>query len=112
MILIYATLYKCARSDPTASWRSLEALSTGELRDDCGNKLSVPVLMNKEDNLRVPHSSFWRALAAARSPGGQVAVMHAFAAFWKFMFVQTQARSALRMKKVRTTLHSVKRGTH
>ena len=68
--------------------------------------------MNKERNLRVPHSSFWRALAAARSPGGQVAVMHAFAAFWKFMFVQTQARSALRMKTVRTTLHSAKRGTH
>ena len=43
----------------------------------------------------MPHSSFWRAFAAARSPGGQVAVMQALAAFWKFMFVQTQARSAL-----------------
>ena len=43
----------------------------------------------------MPHSSFWRAFAAARSPDGQVAVMQAFAAFWKFMFVQTQPKSAL-----------------
>ena len=49
----------------------------------------------RESNVQRPHSSFWRASAAGRSLGGQVAVMQALAAFWKFVLVQTQGRSAL-----------------
>ena len=49
-----------------------------------------------KENVRREHSSFWRASAAARSLGGQVAWMQARAAFWKFMFEQTHGRSALK----------------
>ena len=76
----------------------LERLASNELGDDCRPRTIVSgALPDKLGIKNVPreHSRFWRASAAARSPGGQVASIHARAAFWKFWLEQTQGRSAL-----------------
>ena len=76
----------------------LEALASDKAVHDCreegGQRTGREAEPGRVDVL-VAHSSDWRALAAVRSAAEQVASIQAVAAFWKFMFVQTQSRSAL-----------------
>lgn len=74
----------------------LEVLAGNELGDNYERQRSAEGTLSMFTNcLRRLHSNFWSWRAAARSLAPQVAVMQALAAFWKFVLVQTQSRSAL-----------------